>query len=80
VLVAHLNALAPGLNIVAEPPTAEPVAPFLGADSTDLLYQLHIQTPWNIDIKTYPADADIDTIPSDITALKETYFYDTVTK
>lgn len=80
VLVAHLNALAPGLNIVAEPPTAEPVAPFLGADSTDLLYQLHIQTPWNISVKTFPANSDTDTIPSDTTALKETYLYDTVTK
>lgn len=80
VLIAHLNALAPGLNIVAEPPTPEPVAPFLGADSTDLLYQLHIQSPWGLDIKTFDPDSDANLIPSDTQATKETYMYDPISK
>lgn len=51
ILVARLNASAPGFNLVAEPPTYEPIAPFIGNDSTNDVYNLHIQSPWGFEVK-----------------------------
>lgn len=49
VLIAHLNSIAPGLEIVAEPPTEDmSITPFIGADSTDMLYRLHMPNPWGL--------------------------------
>jgi len=42
ILIAHLNSLFPGIEIVQEPPTHEPLSPFIGAESTDMIARLHM--------------------------------------
>lgn len=51
VLIAHLNAETQALALIAEPPTSEPEAPFMGADSTSKVATLHLQSPWGFRIK-----------------------------
>lgn len=53
ILIAHLNSLFPGIEIVQEPPTHEPLSPFIGAESTDMIARLHMQNPWGFEVKSY---------------------------
>ena len=70
VLIAHTNPITPGIMTVAEPPTNEPIPPFQGADSSDAMYRLHIQTPWGFRIKAAQEDE-----PSDEEITQVTTFY-----
>lgn len=51
VLIAHLNAMIPTFDIVAEPPSILPKAPYIDAQSTDEFYRLHMPSQWGFRIK-----------------------------
>lgn len=82
ILIAHLNSLFPGIEIVQEPPTQEPLSPFIGAESTDMIARLHMQNPWGFAIKSYdtsgksPAEIANMNIQSDETTVVKRYLYE----
>ena len=84
ILIAHLNSLFPGLEIVQEPPTVEPISPFMGAESTDMIARLHIQTPWGFEVKSYdtsgmtPEEVERANFPSDETTRVKRFIYNPV--
>lgn len=51
VLIAHLNAMIPTFDIVADPPSILPKAPYIDAQSTDEFYRLHMPSQWGFRIK-----------------------------
>ena len=50
VMIAELNSVVPTFTVVADPPTMNPIAPHFDAESTDVYYKLHWQTPWGFRI------------------------------
>lgn len=51
ILIARLNAESPAIELFPEPPSMQPVTPYLDAQSTDSLYRLHVPTHWGLQIK-----------------------------
>jgi hypothetical protein len=49
-MIAELNSVVPTFTVVADPPTMNPIAPHFDAESTDVYYKLHWQTPWGFRI------------------------------
>ena len=49
--IADLNSVVPTFDIAADAPTMEPVTPHFDADSTNVYYKLHAQTPYGFRVK-----------------------------
>jgi hypothetical protein len=61
-MIAELNTVVPRFDVVAEPPTMNPVVPHFDIDSTDVYYKLHWQAPWGFRIaEADPTNSDITT-------------------
>ena len=54
--IADLNSVVPTFDIAADAPTTEPLTPHFDADSTNVYYKLHMQTPFGFRIKETTAD------------------------
>ena len=61
--IADLNSVVPTFDIAADAPTTEPLTPHFDADSTNVYYKLHMQTPFGFRIKeTTPDKSDEEAI------------------
>lgn len=49
--IADLNSVVPTFDIAADAPTMEPITPHFDADSTNVYYKLHVQTPFGFRVK-----------------------------
>ena len=56
VQIADLNSVVPTFDIAADAPTEEPLTPHFDADSTNVYYKLHMQTPFGFRVKETSAD------------------------
>ena len=54
--IADLNSVVPTFDIAADAPTTEPLTPHFDADSTNVYYKLHMQTPFGFRVKETTAD------------------------
>lgn len=73
VQIADLNSVVPTFDIAADAPTEQPLTPHFDADSTNVYYKLHMQTPFGFRVKATSADK------SDEQAVHYTTKYDTET-
>ena len=82
ILIAHLNALFPGIEVVHEPPSTEPIGPFIGAESTDMIARLHLQSPWGFEVKSYDTsdktEEEIASYKSDEKTLVKRFVYNPI--
>lgn len=46
VMVAELNTVVPNFHLVADPPSATPIAPYFDGQTTNLDYYIHMPTPY----------------------------------
>lgn len=61
--IADMNSVVPTFDIAADAPTMEPLTPHFDADSTNVYYKLHMQTPFGFRVKETSADkSDEETI------------------
>ena len=51
VLIAHLNGIAPGFELVADEPSVRPEDIYIDSKSTDALYRVHTPSHWGFRIK-----------------------------
>ena len=51
VQIADLNSVVPTFDIAADAPTMTPITPHFDADSTNVYYKLHMQSPYGFRIK-----------------------------
>lgn len=72
VWIADLNSVVPTFDVAADAPTMEPLIPHFDADSTNVYYKLHLQSPYGFRIKE-------NTDRSDETTTHYTTTYDSVT-
>ena len=49
--VANLNGMIPSLELIADPPSQQPQAPYIDAASSETHYRLHMPTQWGFKIK-----------------------------
>lgn len=56
VQIADLNSVVPTFDIAADAPTEQPLTPHFDADSTNVYYKLHMQTPFGFRVKETSAD------------------------
>lgn len=49
--IADLNSVVPTFDIAADAPTMTPITPHFDADSTNVYYKLHTQTPYGFRVK-----------------------------
>ena len=81
VLIAHLNSMVPTFIMQADAPSLYPAAPYIGAASTDMLYNVHVPTHWGFQIKE--AEKVVDPVTnediypkSDQTVIRQNKIYD----
>lgn len=70
VMVAELNSVVPTFDISADAPTAVPLVPHWGSDSSNVYYKLHMQPQWGFRIKESKKGeftSDNAVYPSDVT-------------
>lgn len=51
VQIAELNSVVPTFDVAADAPTMEPLPPHFDADSTNIYYKLHLQSPYGFRVK-----------------------------
>lgn len=81
--IADLNSVVPTFAVTAEAPYDLPTKPHYDKDSTNVYYNLHLQTPWNFRIADV-SDANskikkegiLNNLESDVNALKPSVTYD----
>ena len=54
--IADLNSVVPTFDIAADAPTEQPLTPHFDADSTNVYYKLHMQTPFGFRVKETSVD------------------------
>lgn len=52
VMIAELNTVVPTFDVVADAPTASPLAPHFDGDSSNVYYKLHWQPSWGLRVKS----------------------------
>lgn len=81
--IADLNSVVPTFAVTAEAPYDIPTKPHYDKDSTNVYYNLHLQTPWSFRIADV-SDANskikkegiLNNLESDVNALKPSVTYD----
>ncbi len=58
VQIAELNSVVPTFDVAADAPTMEPLPPHFDADSTNIYYKLHLQSPYGFRIKENTSRSD----------------------
>lgn len=58
VQIADLNSVVPTFDIAADAPTMVPITPHFDADSTNVYYKLHMQTPFGFRVKENTKQSD----------------------
>ena len=64
VSIADLNSVVPTFDIAADAPTMNPITPHFDADSTNVYYKLHMQSPYGFRVAKKPEGgiSDADTV------------------
>lgn len=61
--IADLNSVVPTFDIAADAPTMTPITPHFDADSTNVYYKLHMQSPYGFRVKQgIEGQSDDDTV------------------
>ena len=62
--IADLNSVVPTFDIAADAPTMNPITPHFDADSTNVYYKLHMQSPYGFRVAKKPEGgiSDADTV------------------
>lgn len=68
--IANLNSVVPTFDITADAPTQEPIVPHFDASSTNVYYNLHVQTPFGFRIKA----AEDETLSDEETVQYQTVY------
>lgn len=58
--IADLNSVVPTFDIAADAPTMNPITPHFDADSTNVYYKLHMQSPYGFRIAASEGQSDED--------------------
>lgn len=58
IMIVELNAV-PTFHLISDPPSMVPYGPYFDNNSTNLTYNMHVMSPWGIDINTF------ENIPND---------------
>lgn len=71
ILIATLNALTPTIELYADIPRQEPIAPYIDSSSSDAVYRIKVPSKWGFQIK----EANIEEEPSDQKVKQIKYIY-----
>ena len=63
-MVAELNSVVPSFTVSQDAPTLSPITPHFDENSTNVLYNLHVQPQWGFRLKkaTAPSVREINNI------------------
>ena len=67
IMIVELNAV-PAFHLISDPPSMVPYGPYFDNNSTNLTYNMHVMSPWGIDINTLE---NIGSIKSDVDITKK---------